>query len=152
MEKASAESLSEENTVALPPVKQLSVIINKRVLRKELTYYGGVVTNALFWEEWFNQLHEATRSFIKCLYSNKPIRLDRWLDKYEKSIVSIIMTFVKGILMKIKMVKNAMIYPMSNEVTECFVNKLKTIKHVMYGKAMLPLLKLKMIMPLWIFN
>ena len=33
-----------------------------------------------------------------------------------------------------------------------FVNKLKTIKRVMYGKAKMPLLKINMVMPTWIFN
>ena len=54
--------------------------------------------------------------------------------------------------MDIKAVKNAMIYHVSNGITEGFVNKLKTTKRVMYGKAKLPLLKIKMVMPTWIFN
>ena len=40
--------------------------------------------------------------------------------------------------MDIKAVRNAMIYHVSNGITEGFVNKLKTIKRVMYGKAKLP--------------
>ena len=89
---------------------------------------------------------------LKCLRSNKPVRLERWLDKYEKSILPRISTFVRGISMDIKAVKNAMIYHVSNGITEGFVNKLKTTKRVMYGKAKLPLLKIKMVMPTWIFN
>ncbi len=46
--------------------------------------------------------------------------------------------------MDIKAVRNAMIYPVSTGITEGFANKLKTIKRVMYGKAKLPLLKIKM--------
>ena len=126
MERAFDESPKEGKTVSLPPVNQLVVTINKSALGKE----------------WFDQLHEAARSFIKCLRSNKPIRLDRWLDKHEKSIVPRIRTFVKDIRMDIKTIKNAMIYPVSNGITEGFVNKLKTIKRVMYGKAKLPLLKI----------
>ena len=60
--------------------------------------------------------------------------------------------FCKGYPYGHKAVKNAMIYPVSNGITEGFVNKLKTIKRVMYGKAKLPLLKIKMVMPTWIFN
>ncbi|MDE6076293.1 MAG: transposase, partial [Muribaculaceae bacterium] len=120
---------------------------NKSALGKELTDYECEVTNALFGEECFDQLLEAAGSFLKCLRSNKPLRLERWLDKYEKSILPRIRTFVRGIRMDIKAVKNAMIYPVSNGITEGFVNKLKTIKRVMYGKAKLPLLKIKMVMP-----
>lgn len=152
MERAFDESPKEEKTVALPPVNQLAVMINKSALGKELTDYECEVTNALFGVEWFDQLLEAAGSFLKCLRSNKPVRLERWLDKYEKSILPRIRTFVRGIRMDIKAVKNAMIYPVSNGITEGFVNKLKTIKRVMYGKAKLPLLKIKMVMTTWIFN
>ena len=61
-------------------------------------------------------------------------------------------TFVRGIRMDIKAVRNAMIYPVSIGITEGFINKLKTIKRVMYGKAKLSLLKIKIVMPTWIFN
>ena len=152
MERAFDESPKEGNTVALPPVNQLAVMINKSALGKELTDYECAVINALFGEEWFDQLHEAAGSFLKCLRSNKPVRLERWLDKYEKSILPRIRTFVRGIRMDMKAVKNAIIYHVSNGITEGFVNKLKTIKRVMYGKAKLPLLKIKMVMPAWIFN
>ena len=54
--------------------------------------------------------------------------------------------------MDIKAVKNALINTVSNGITEGYVNKLKMIKRVMYGKAKLPLLKIKMVMPPWIFN
>ena len=152
MERAFDESPKEEKTVALPPVNQLAVMINKSALGKELTDYECEVTTALFGVEWFDHLLEAARSFLKCLRSNKPVRLERWLDKHEKSILPRIRTFVRGIRMDIKAVKNAMIYPVSNGITEGFVNKLKTIKRVMYGKAKLPLLKIKMVMTTWIFN
>ena len=126
--------------------------VAKSALGKELTDYEYEVTNALFGVEWFDQLLEAAGSFLKCLRSNKPVRLERWLDKHEKSILPRIRTFVRGIRMDIKAVKNAMIYPVSNGITEGFVNKLKTIKRVMYGKAKLPMLKIKMVITTWIFN
>ena len=152
MERAFDESPKEGKTVALPPVNQLAVIISKSALGKELTDYECEVTNALFGEEWFDQLPEAAGSFLKCLRSNKPVRLEGWLDKHEKSILPGIRTYVRGIRMEIKAVRNAMIYPVSNGITEGFVNKLKTIKSIMYGKAKLPLLKIKMVMPTCIFN
>lgn len=152
MERTYLETSREDTAIALPPVTQLSMMINKSVLGKELTDYECEVTNALFGEAWFDQLHEAARSFIKCLRSGSPVRLDRWLDKYEQSSIARIRTFAKGIRMDIKAVKNTIIYPVSNGITEGYVNKLKVVKRVMYGKAKLPLLKIKMVMPPWIFN
>lgn len=152
MERASEQKTGEDAAVSLPPAARLAVMINKSVLGKELTDYECEVTNALFGEEWFDHLHDAARSFIKCLRSGRPVRLDRWLDKYEKSIIPRIRTFTKGIRMDMTAVKNAIIYPVSNGITEGYVNKLKSVKRVMYGKAKLPLLKIKMVMPPWIFN
>lgn len=152
MERAFEKTPGEEAPVTLPPVTQLAVMINKSALGKELTDYECEVTNALFGEEWFDQLHEAARSFLKCLRSGRPVRLDRWLDRYEQSSIPRIRTFAKGIRMDIKAVKNAIIYQVSNGITEGYVNKLKSVKRVMYGKAKLPLLKIKMVMPPWIFN
>ena len=63
-----------------------------------------------------------------------------------------IKTFVKGIQMDLKAVKNAILHPVSNGITEGYVNKLKLVKRIMYGKAKLHLLKVKMVMGSWIFN
>lgn len=68
-------------------------------------------------KHWYH-LHDAARSFIKCIRSGRPVRLDRWLDKYENSIIPRIRTFTKGISMDITAVKNAIIYPVSNGITE----------------------------------
>ena len=135
MEMASGQKTGEDAAVPLPPLAQLAVMINKSVLGKELTDYECEVTNALFGEEWFDYLHDAASSFIKCLRSGRPVGLDRWLDKYEKSIIPKIRTFTKGIRMDMTAVKNAIIYPVSNGITEGYVNKLKSVKRVMYGKA-----------------
>lgn len=152
MEKAFEESPEKGNTVPLPPVNQLAIMINKSVLGKELNENECVVINALFGEEWFDQLYEAASSFHECLRSGKSAGLDKWLDKHEQSSVSRIRTFVKGIRIDIKAVKNAIIYPISNGITEGYVNKLKLVKRMMYGKSKLSLLKIKMVMPQWIFN
>lgn len=152
MESVSEKSSKKENTIPLPPVQHLALIITKSILRKDLTDYECQVVNALSGHDWFDHLHEAACSFLKCLRNGNPLRLDRWLDKYEKSVFLRVRTFVKGIRMDIKAVKNALINTVSNGMTEGYVNKLKMIKRVMYGKAKLPLLKIKMVMPPWIFN
>ena len=47
---------------------------------------------------------------------------------------------------------NTIIQNVTNGVTEGFVNKLKTVKRLMYGKASIGLLKNKLIMEHVLFN
>lgn len=54
--------------------------------------------------------------------------------------------------MDFKAVKNTIKYNVTNGITEGFVNKLKVVKRVMYGRAGLDLLKKKMIMENIFFN
>jgi len=51
-----------------------------------------------------------------------------------------------------KAVENGIKYPFSNGIVEGFVNKLKTIKRMMYGKAKLMLLKRKLVLGTLLFN
>ena len=62
------------------------------------------------------------------------------------------LTFVKGLRMDVAAVRNAVLFRESNGITEGYVNKLKTIKRSMYGRARLPLLKVKMVMPPFTFT
>ena len=61
-------------------------------------------------------------------------------------------TFINGIRMDYNAVKNTIKYNVTNGITEGFVNKLKVVKRVMYGRAGLELLKRKMIMEKILFN
>jgi transposase len=51
-----------------------------------------------------------------------------------------------------KAVKNTIIYNVTNGITEGFANKLKVVKHIMYGKARIELLKNKLTMGHLLFN
>lgn len=54
--------------------------------------------------------------------------------------------------MDIMAVRNAALFRESNGIVEGFVNRLKEVKRTMYGKAKLHLLKVKIIMPPFVFN
>ena len=49
-------------------------------------------------------------------------------------------------------IKNTIIYDITNGITEGFVNKLKVVKRIMYGKASIGLLKNKLTMEHVLFN
>ena len=74
------------------------------------------------------------------------------MRKFWKTKVNTLRAFITGIKMDFKAVKNTIKYNVTNGITEGFVNKLKVVKRVMYGRAGLDLLKKKMIMENIFFN
>ncbi|BEG99812.1 transposase [Bacteroides sedimenti] len=96
--------------------------------------------------KWFESLYRAAESFYKTIMGNKAELLDQWIEKHKNTTLSKLRTFIIGIKLDIKAVRNTIIYPISNGIVEGFVNKLKAIKRIMYGRAGLELLKRKMIL------
>ena len=74
------------------------------------------------------------------------------MKAYWKTNIPHLKTFIKGIKLDYAAVKNTIIQNVTNGVTEGFVNKLKTVKRLMYGKASIGLLKNKLIMEHVLFN
>ncbi len=97
-------------------------------------------------------MYEASTSFYNLITGNDPDALIRWMKKYWKTKVNTLKTFITGIRMDYNAVKNTIKYNVTNGITEGFVNKLKVVKRVMYGRAGLELLKRKMIMEKILFN
>lgn len=73
-------------------------------------------------------------------------KLTQWINEYKNTTINKLGTFIKGVMLDEKAVKNAIDYNQSNGIVEGLVNKLKTIKRMMYGRAGLELLKRKMIL------
>ena len=136
----------------LPPVRQLANTVMKRVLEKDLTSPEKDLLETLGKIDWFSELLEAASTFRKNLGSGCPSRLDAWISKYGDSDSDRVRKFVNGIKMDIAAVKNAILFKESNGITEGYVNKLKTVKRSMYGRAKLDLLKVKMILGGFAFN
>lgn len=78
--------------------------------------------------------------------------LDTWLENYGNSPVQELRSFAYGIKMDRKAVSNAIALDTSNGIVEGFVNKLKVVKRIMYGRASLDLLKRKMVFSDLSFN
>lgn len=75
-----------------------------------------------------------------------------WLDTYRNSCIKELKTLAYGICLDIKAVQNAVLFDISNGIVEGFVNKLKVVKRMMYGKASLNLLRKKMVFSELDFN
>lgn len=92
---------------------------------------------------WFRDIYNAASSFHATIMGNDVDELDSWLDSYGKSPIKELRSFAYGIRMDLKAVRNAIALDTSNGIVEGFVNKLKAVKRVMFGRASLDLLKRK---------
>ena len=72
-------------------------------------------------------------------------RLDCWLEQAQKSGIPEVKSFALGICRDYEAVKAAIILPWSQGQTEGQVNKLKTLKRAMFGRAGFLLLRQRML-------
>ncbi|MEO0761374.1 MAG: transposase, partial [Pseudomonadota bacterium] len=94
---------------------------------------------------WVPQLAEAAASvddFQNMICNRETNALDAWLSKAEQGLLS---SFVRGLRADRTAVAAAMEEPWSNGQAEGQINRLKTLKRQMYGRAKLDLLKARMI-------
>lgn len=97
-------------------------------------------------------MYEATESFYVVIKGSETVNLIRWMRRFWKTSISSLKTFLIGIKRDFHAVRNTIRLNISNGVTEGFVNKLKTIKRTMFGKAGLELLKNKLVLEHLLFN
>lgn len=71
--------------------------------------------------------------------------LKKWIEKSTRSGVKEMASFAKGLLTDYNAVKNALTLPWSNGPVEGNVNRLKTIKRQMYGRAGFELLRKRVV-------
>ena len=130
----------------------ISSIMDKSMRNKELNKQEEGLLRKLLNLDWFSTLHHAASEFRKLLKSGDPNRLAKWIMDYEHTPIERLRRFVHGIKKDIKAVRNCIISPYSNGIVEGFVNKIKEVKRVMFGKASLNLLKRKLILEPLFFN
>lgn len=86
-------------------------------------------------------IHEIVHSFRKLVSIQDHQKLEAWITQYEKVSIPAFHSFVNGIKNDFEAVKNALYHSCNNGILEGYVNKLKTIKRMMYGRASYELLK-----------
>lgn len=72
--------------------------------------------------------------------------LSSWIAEAEQSCIAEMKGFAKGLLSDFQAVVNALTLPWSNGQVEGQINKLKTIKRQMYGRASFALLRKRVIL------
>lgn len=88
--------------------------------------------------------------FNGILRGKKSLALDAWIDNAIESELIPIMRFARVLRRDIEAVNNAIELPWSNGQAEGQINRLRTLKRAMYGRAGPELLRARMLPPLHI--
>lgn len=88
-------------------------------------------------------LAQSFRNMMTSRSGNKELR--GWIDQTTKSDIKEMASFAKGLLSDYPAIENALTFPWSNGPVEGNVNRLKTIKRQMYGRAGFDLLRRRVV-------
>ena len=92
----------------------------------------------------FSAMRRLAMRFQGLLRSGTPEGLDAWLIDARASGIYAMQRFARTIRQDLEAVRNAVLEHWSNGQTEGQINKLKTLKRAMYGRAGLKLLRARM--------
>ena len=137
---------------ALVPIKVMTAIIDKAVRHKNLTDGEMKVLKTLNSLGWFREMYEAIEGFYRVITGSDTIELIRWMKRFWKTSIATLKTFVLGIKKDYNAVRNTIRLNVTNGITEGYVNKLKAVKRLMYGRAGIELLKNKLVLEHVLFN
>lgn len=91
------------------------------------------------------KIYDIVKSFKEVLFSKKVSELGDWLEEAEKLEIDEITSFVDGTRQDIDAVKNAIELEYNNGLAEGSVNKVKTIKRIMYGRSNFSMLRSRLL-------
>ena len=88
-----------------------------------------------------NLLHELSQTYRRMVREKRPEDFDEWLSACAESGISHMQTFAKGLQQDYAAVHAALKEPWSSGQAEGQINRLKTLKRMMYGRAGFTLLR-----------
>lgn len=91
------------------------------------------------------QIYRFLHSFLRMVRELKPELLNGWMKEVRESNIQELVSFVNGIDRDYDAVRAGLTYSWSQGPVEGTVNKIKTHKRLMYGRASFKLLRLKML-------
>ena len=136
----------------LVPIKALTAMIDKAIRQKDMTEEETATLGILNTLGWFREMYNATKEFYTVITGSNTTELIRWMKCYWKTSISTLKTFIIGIMKDFKAVRNTIRLNVTNGITEGYVNKLKAVKRLMYGRAGIELLKNKLVLEHVLFN
>ena len=114
----------------------------------ELQEDEKVFLRSLFLESArLEKIYRLTQTFQQMISQKMPELFDDWLEEVENCGVKKLQNFALGLRQDYVAVKAALSCEWSNGQVEGQVNRLKTIKHQMYGRANFDLLRQKVLGP-----
>lgn len=96
-------------------------------------------------EESINKLYVLAQVIKSIIRTGDKLNLQQWLVDAANSGFRQFKTFVNGIYADFKAVNNTLSFNLNNALLEGHVNRLKTIKRQMYGRADITLLRQKVL-------
>lgn len=142
----------KDDRSGLVPVKAISSIIDKSMKGYELDDNQKRTFRVLMGLDWFNEMYGAMVGFCSIIKGCDTTALVRWMKRYWHTGIDSLKTFIIGIKKDYQAVRNTIRLNVTNGITEGYVNKLKAVKRMMYGRAGIKLLKRKLVLEHVLFN
>jgi transposase len=92
------------------------------------------------------RLQTLAHAFVELVRKRQGAKLTRWLEQAEHTGIPELRGFVRGLRLDGAAIRAMLRLPWSNGPTEGHINRLKTLKRQMYGRAGWPLLKRRFIL------
>lgn len=141
-----------DNRSELVPIKALTSMVCKAIRQKNITKEEASTLGILKTLDWFREMYNAVERFHAIITNSNTTELVRWMKCYWKTSIPTLKTFIVGLIKDFKAIKNTIRLNVTNGITEGYVNKLKAVKRLMYGRAGIELLKNKLVMEHVFFN
>lgn len=142
------------NQAAMEEYRQNTEIIERKYLLKLL--YNPIDKIKGFTQQQLDKvlalypqllaIYDLIRDFKTVFSAHHADDLEQWLESAKAIGSADIDSFVNGITRDIDAVKNAILYSYNNGLAEGSVNKIKRIKHTMYGRAGFSTLRTKVLL------
>ena len=150
--KPVTENHPKDNRSELVPIKALTAMVDKAIRQKDMTEEEIDTMRILNTLGWFREMYDATKKFHAVITGSDTAELIRWMRRFWKTSIATLKTFIIGIMKDFKAVRNTIRLNVTNGITEGYVNKLKAVKRLMYGRAGIELLKNKLVLEHVLFN
>lgn len=123
----------------------IGLIASKEMKGILLSKEEKLLLNVLHKRKWFSETYEAVKRFNETIHGSDSSKVEDWINRYTLSKIRGLQVFANGLKRDLDAVKNAVTKTdISNGMVEGYNNKLKAIKRIMYGRASIHLLAVKM--------
>ncbi|MEO6063436.1 MAG: ISL3 family transposase [Thermoflexales bacterium] len=129
----------------LPSSRQLSWLLVRQP--KDLTDPDQRSLNILLKNDVVRRVYDVAQRFGSMIRGHEHEQLDSWLEACATSRMAELISFARGIRSDYAAIKAALLTKWSNGPTEGHVNRLKTIKRLMFGRAKFDLLRIRVLHP-----